>query len=89
MRPEDEGVEAGRPPRGDDAGARTAGGPTAEPWLLAALLCLLGAVVCLWFALFDAAFVVAALGAVAWFLNVRAKLPRRDEEEETEDADEE
>jgi hypothetical protein len=74
VRPEDEGTQARRPPEG----------PLAEPWLLAALLCLLGAVVCLWLALFDAAFVAAALGAVAWFLNVRARLPRREDEEEEE-----
>jgi hypothetical protein len=95
VRPLEEEIEAGRPPdnggaepraHGDEAAdARAGSGPFAEPWLLAACLCLLAAAVCLWLALFDAAFVAAALGAVAWFLNVRSKLPPRGREEASEE----
>ena len=74
-----------------------AGGFFREPWLLGAGLCALAAVACLpllpalfflWRGLMDATFVAAALGVVAWFLNMRAKLRRdlpeeEDEEEET------
>lgn len=80
MRQEEEETGSGRPP--------VDGGPFAEPWLLASCLCLLAAAVCLWLALFDAAFVAAALGAVAWFLNVRSRLPRRDPEPEAEEDEE-
>lgn len=80
-----------------EAGARGASptpgaGLSAEPWLLVACLCLLAAAVCLWLGYFDATFVTAALGAVAWFLNVRSKLPRAageaDAEDETTEEDE-
>lgn len=61
-----------------------------EPWLLGAGLCALAAAACLVLGLYDAAFVAGALGAVAWFLNYRAKLPPRpDTEPDGEDDDEE
>lgn len=70
----------------DDAPKETArAGPLGEPWLLAACLCVVAAAVCLVLGFYDAAFVTAAAGAVAWFLNVRSKLPRPPDDE---DADE-
>jgi hypothetical protein len=67
-------------------------------WSVAAGACLLVAAVLLVAGRMDAAFVVATLGAVAWFWNERNRLRprgieaderRRDEEEEFEDRDEE
>ena len=43
-------------------------------WLIVAGICILVAGYFLWRRDFDWAFVVAALGAVAWFLNYRAQL---------------
>ena len=43
-------------------------------WLIVAGVCILVAAYFLWRRDFDTAFVVAALGAVAWFLNYRAQL---------------
>jgi 4-hydroxybenzoate polyprenyltransferase len=59
---------------GREAGA---GGPAADApggWMVAAVLCLVAAAVCWFLSYPSAAFVLAALGIVAWFLNVRAKL---------------
>jgi uncharacterized membrane protein len=67
-------------------------------WLIVATLCLVVAALFLWRArvnevYFNAAFVAAALGVVAWFLRVRAQLrktippdvnPQEDDAEETE-----
>ena len=55
-----------------------------QGWLAVAGLFLLAAIFFLWRGLTDATFVAAALGAVAWFLNVRAQLRRKlpDEEED-------
>ena len=67
-------------------------------WLIVATLCLIVAALFLWRAqvnelYFNAAFVAAALGVVAWFLRVRAQLRKtippapsmqEDDEEETE-----
>jgi hypothetical protein len=75
-------ASAGVAPR-EGTGAR--GGPFAEPWLLAACLCVVAAAVCLVLGFYDAAFVAAAVGAVAWFLNVRSQLPRPPDEEETDE----
>ncbi|HZH30770.1 MAG TPA: hypothetical protein VEY11_08400 [Pyrinomonadaceae bacterium] len=67
-------------------------------WSVAAGACLLVAAALLVAGRMDAAFVVATLGAVAWFWNERNRLRphgieaderRRDEEEEFEDRDEE
>jgi hypothetical protein len=51
-------------------------------WSLAAALLMLAALTCLWLGQARAAFVLAALGVVAWFLNVRGQLQRKNEEAE-------
>ena len=43
-------------------------------WLIVAGVCILVAAYFLWRRDFDTAFVIAAAGAVAWFLNYRAQL---------------
>lgn len=43
-------------------------------WSILAVLCLIAAALLLWRDHLDAAFVVAALGAVAWFLGYRDRL---------------
>ena len=43
-------------------------------WTIAAVVCLLVAAVFLFRENYNAAFVAAALGAVAWFLNYRSQL---------------
>ncbi len=53
-----------------------------QVWLAVACLFLLAALFFLWRGLTDATFVTAALGAVAWFLNVRAQLRRNLPEED-------
>jgi F0F1-type ATP synthase assembly protein I len=66
-------------------------------WLIAASLFLIAAAVFLWRNNLSAAFVSAALGAVAWFLSYRSKLraqvtaSERDsgEQEASEESDEE
>jgi hypothetical protein len=61
-----------------------------QGWLAVACLFLLAAIFFLWRGLMDATFVAAALGAVAWFLNVRAQLRRKfSVEEEEAESDEE
>jgi uncharacterized membrane protein YhfC len=52
-------------------------------WTIASIVCLIVAGLLLQRRNFDAAFVAAALGAVAWFLNYRSKL-RETMIEETE-----
>ena len=87
--PTEAGADEARAARGDASGPPPQAGPFAEPWLAASCLCVLAGGVCLVLGYFDAAFVAAALGAVAWFLNVRSRLPRPpDEEEEIEDDEE-
>lgn len=56
-----------------------------QGWLAAACLLLLAAIFFLWRGLMDATFVAAALGAVAWFLDVRARLRRELPDEEDVD----
>ncbi len=52
-------------------------------WLVAACLCLLTAA-CLWlYGYADGAFVAAALGILAWFINVKAQLRRKDSHRDT------
>ena len=46
-------------------------------WLVAAGTCILIAAVLLLLGKFDAAFVVAVLGMVSWFLNYRAQVSRQ------------
>ena len=43
-------------------------------WLIVAGVCIVVAAYFLWRRDFDTAFVIAALGAVAWFLNYRGQL---------------
>lgn len=58
-------------------------------WVVIAAVCVLVAVVLFFRLNFEAAFVVAAIGAVAWFLNYRQQVKRRlgrfDNEDQTND----
>ncbi len=45
-------------------------------WSLVSVVCLIVAVPCLLTGQFNAAFVVATLGVVSWFLNIRSRLKR-------------
>jgi len=58
-------------------------------WMVIAALCMLAAVILIIQLKFEAAFVVAAVGAVAWFLNyrqqVRARLTEYEREKESFD----
>lgn len=58
-------------------------------WLVAACVSLVAAAALWLLDHADAAFVVAALGVVAWFLNVRAQLRSKLPDEEEEDDEEE
>lgn len=49
-------------------------------WSAIAALCLLAALILLWLAGAEAAFVAASLGVVAWFLNLRVQLDERNVE---------
>jgi hypothetical protein len=49
-------------------------------WSVAAALCLVVAGALLWLGRSDWAFVAASLGVVAWFLNMRGQLHRRNVE---------
>ncbi len=53
-------------------------------WLVAACLCLLAAAALWLLGHADAAFVAAALGVVAWFLDVRVRLRRENSHGDTE-----
>jgi hypothetical protein len=63
-----------------------------QGWLAVACLLLLAAIFFFWRGLMDATFVAAALGVVAWFLNVRAQLrsnlPEEEDKEEEAAGDE-
>lgn len=48
-----------------------------RPWLLVSIALLVTAGVLLWLAYTSAAFVAAALGVCAWFLDMRMSLKRR------------
>lgn len=54
-------------------------------WLIVSILCGVTAVAFFTFGKQDTAFVLAAVGAVAWFLNYRTQLKHgmKDDEEET------
>jgi Flp pilus assembly protein TadB len=59
-------------------------------WIIASGLCLIVAAILLLRENYNAAFVAAALGAVAWFLNYRSKIRATlVEEDETTDDDRE
>jgi hypothetical protein len=64
---------------GDSNTEALAGG---RAWSVAAALFMLAALVCLWLGQGRAAFALAALGVVAWFLNVRGQLQRKNDEAE-------
>ncbi|HEX6624391.1 MAG TPA: hypothetical protein VF064_11805, partial [Pyrinomonadaceae bacterium] len=53
-------------------------------WQVAACLCLLAAAALWLLGHADAAFVAAALGVIAWFLNVRVQLRRKNNHSDTE-----
>ena len=53
-------------------------------WLVASCLCLITAVRLWLYGYPDGAFVAAALGVIAWFLNVRAGLRRKNSDVDTE-----
>ena len=58
-------------------------------WSVAAVVCVFAAGVALLMNRAEASFVLAALGALAWFLNVRSNLPRVDDPvaDESEDVE--
>lgn len=56
-------------------------------WIIASALLLIAASICLWRNNLSAAFVIAALGACAWFLSYRAQLRRRIADEESDEED--
>lgn len=61
-------------------------------WMILAAVCIIAAAFFLLRRDFDTAFVIAALGLVAWFLNYRAQMKgiitsSEDEEESCEDSD--
>lgn len=94
----DDAPDVGDAPGEDEAGDRAsvderpAAARPSQLWLVAACLCLLAAAALWLLDRADAAFVVAALGVISWFLNVRVQLrhqngrgdaeARRDEDEE-------
>ena len=77
---------------GDDRFGDTSDGEVKKFWILVAGLCGVAAVVFLWREDYDKAFFVAALGAIAWFLNYRTQLVANraeDDEPDSVDDDEE
>lgn len=60
----------------------------AKIWQIASVACLIAAAVLLLLEYYDAAFVLAALGAVAWILNHRTEIRRKNVEDANEDNDE-
>ena len=73
--------------RSDAGGAAEAGREGAagspfvrQPWILVSCVLLVVSGFLLWRGLMEATFVVATLGVLAWFLNVRANLPPRGED---------
>lgn len=63
-------------------GAEEVAGPSrsSQPWILVSCLLLVVSAFLLWRRQMEATFVVATLGVLAWFLNVRARLPPRGED---------
>ena len=47
-----------------------------QPWIIVSWLCMAAALVCLLRRNFDAAFILATIGAVAWFLNYRQQMKK-------------
>ena len=58
-------------------------------WNLAAIACLVAAAVCLFQNRVDALFVLATLGALAWFMNLRRNFQRANDSREAAMTDEE
>ncbi len=52
----------------------------AQPWVAVSCVLLAVSGFLLWRGYMEATFVVATLGVLAWFLNVRANLPPREED---------
>jgi len=75
---EEERSAAGESGRGEGAGPPL----LRQPWILVACVLLAVSAFLLWRGWMEATFVVATLGVLAWFLNVRANLPRREEDQE-------
>ena len=70
---------------GGAEGSRREGGarlPFGRFWIVVSCVLLAASAVLLWRGLMEATFVVATLGVLAWFLNVRANLPPRGEDSE-------
>ena len=70
---------APRPAESSPASNAEGGGAEARPplgWSAVAAMCLIVAVPCLLIGQMSAAFVIATVGVVAWFLNVRSQLKR-------------
>lgn len=67
-----------------ESGREAAAGPAfvRQPWILVSGALLVASGVLLWRGRMEATFVVATLGVLAWFLNVRANLPPRGEDSE-------
>ena len=73
--------EEDAPPEEDEAEPlRTAAPAFRHAWTVVAVVLLVAAGLLLWLGYAEATFVVATLGVLAWFLNVRANLPRREED---------
>ncbi len=54
--------------------------PFGQFWLVVSCVLLAASAFLLWRGMMEATFVVATLGVLAWFLNVRANLPPRGED---------
>jgi hypothetical protein len=63
--------------RGDRDSPSPRPGVFTQSWLIVASLLLIAAAVLLWYSKPEAAFVTAALGVSAWFLNMRGNLKRK------------
>lgn len=62
--------------------AMTASPRLSRVWLVISFVCLAIAAGCFWSLKFDAAFVFAALGVIAWFMNLRGRMKRKMEGDE-------
>ena len=71
--------EEDAPPEGVTGPERAGTSARKHAWTAAAVVLLVAAALLLWLGYAEATFVVATLGVLAWFLNVRANLPRRED----------
>lgn len=81
---EDDALDADDEAGVDEGAADSTPSEPTRLWLAAACACLLAAAALWLLDRADAAFVVAALGVVAWFLNVRVRLRRKNSHGDTE-----